>query len=158
MSFKNELHNQNADIAWFDTQDTPRGRYYYNTAYEGAGSDVTGGSTNYVGSHVCHNGIATGFSCGDVDSVEYVPSYASACPGTCNPVFIYVNDAYIDCAGGDSGGPFWAPGSADPNASYMRGVHKGGNGQSAANPGHKCWYTRVDQLPASLRVLPAGDG
>jgi streptogrisin C len=68
-----------------------------------------------VGEPVCHFGISTGYSCGEAETIHYVPP-SGYCPGgPCDAAWVKVidvgatNGVYdIDCAGGDSGGPmFW---------------------------------------------------
>lgn len=62
-----------------------------------------------TGSQVCHNGITTGKSCGEVQTIKYKPTFPGSCGGsTCNAVFIKVEGPNLACFGGDSGGPIYA--------------------------------------------------
>lgn len=66
-----------------------------------------------TGSHICHNGITTGKSCGEVQSIKYKPTYSGACGSvTCNAVFVTVQGPNLACFGGDSGGPVYASSTA----------------------------------------------
>jgi hypothetical protein len=68
-------------------------------------------SSTFLGDNVCHRGETTGYSCGYVDKTDYAPANATnnLCGGqACLPVFIRVSGGTNECAGGDSGGPFFA--------------------------------------------------
>jgi len=71
-----------------------------------------------IGQRVCHRGITTGYSCGNVESLNHQPTGyqcgPDANPVTCLPIWIKVvppsviSTPGLACAGGDSGGPVFA--------------------------------------------------
>jgi len=73
------------------------------------------------GSNICHNGQTTGKSCGEVDSIKYRPTHSLGCgTAVCNAVFVTVKGPNLACAGGDSGGPWYATNTAF-------GIHSAGS-------------------------------
>lgn len=72
--------------------------------------------------YVCKHGRSTGFTCGYIDSKDFMPSQP---PGNTTPTYIYVREENGNLSsGGDSGGP-WFSG----NTAY--GIHKSGSGNDA---------------------------
>ena len=115
-NFQAELNTTTADIQWhtLTPSDVPASAYYHGESRIDAIA-VTGAFTReeQLGLGVCHRGKTTEFSCGTVVSVNYRPTYDSACPGTCSPEFVRAEGqaGNLACFPGDSGGPF-ALGSA----------------------------------------------
>lgn len=68
-------------------------------------------SSTAYNDNVCHRGETTGYSCGYVQQTNYAPYNpdGSLCGGQgCSPVFIRLTGSTLKCAGGDSGGPWFA--------------------------------------------------
>lgn len=78
---------------------------------------------------VCHRGFTTEYSCGQVTSISYLPTYTDACLGaTCAATWLRVEGPGLKCYPGDSGGPVFLDFTA-------YGFYKGQNsaGTSAAD-------------------------
>lgn len=69
-----------------------------------------------TGTTICHQGRVTGHACGTVSSSTYKPTWAGACPSTCNSAFLAFNAAQT---GGDSGGSVFY-------GNQPMAIHKGG--------------------------------
>jgi len=101
----------------------------------------TGGTPTVAGTYVCHNGANSGYSCGNVYDRYWNMNNSCGQTGTgfCNNTYVQVKGSNLNCAPGDSGGPWYYGQSA-------YGVHVGGfNGCSTAA------YTSTDWI-ASLNV------
>lgn len=145
MNFRGEVHDANADIAWYGTPaHTVRPRFYGGITV-GDGSLQTGWGVAAVGSHLCHQGKTTGYSCGDVTSISFQPTYAGACPGTCNSSFVRVFGSNLKNLPGDSGGPWFRD-------TTIYGVHKGGQFNGSI-PGNVAYYSKYTYLPAQQTLL-----
>jgi hypothetical protein len=73
-----------------------------------------------AGDTVCHRGETTGYSCSEVDLVDYAPP-GDLCGGPCAPAWVTVSGP--SCKSGDSGGPVFLGGVAFgilKGASYAR--------------------------------------
>ncbi|MFE6234231.1 hypothetical protein [Cellulosimicrobium sp. NPDC057862] len=120
-TFGGELRNANADLQ-YHTITNPH--VTSNTFF--GGSDITptirnGTGTAFVGQGLCHRGMVTSSSCGNVTSTTFAPTWENACNGTpCNAVFVRADGVTLGTSDGDSGGP-WFSGAA------AYGIHKGGN-------------------------------
>ena len=105
-------------------------------------TSIRGGET------VCHRGETTGYSCAEVELVQYAPP-GDLCGGPCDPVWVTV--AGPSCRGGDSGGPVFAGTTAF-------GILKGSSsGRSGACNFY--YFMSTDFLPDGwtlLRGSPAG--
>lgn len=100
-----------------------------------------------AGDVVCHRGERTGYSCAEVETVDFAPA-GDLCGGPCAPSWVAV--AGPGCKGGDSGGPVFLGTTA-------LGILKGGS----YRPDGSCafwFYMSTDYLPKGWRVLvmPAG--
>jgi hypothetical protein len=62
-------------------------------------------TSTWPGDVVCHRGERTGYSCAEVDYVDYAPP-GDLCAGPCEATWVAVRGP--DCRGGDSGGPVFA--------------------------------------------------
>ena len=62
-----------------------------------------------IGQFVCHSGTTTGKSCGTIKTVWFDPGDDLCGPnnGNCYPTWVRVEGANLECAGGDSGGPWF---------------------------------------------------
>jgi hypothetical protein len=96
-----------------------------------------------AGDFVCHRGERTGYTCGEVELIDFAPP-GDLCGGPCAASWVTV--AGPGCGGGDSGGPVFAGDTAF-------GIMKGGtwerNGRCAFY-----YYMSLDYLP---QRLAAGD-
>lgn len=95
-----------------------------------------------AGDVVCRRGEATGYSCSQVDLVDYAPP-GDLCGGPCAPTWVTVKGPY--CKSGDSGGPIF-------NGTIAFGITKGGN----YNRDGSCnfyFYMSTDYLPDGWSLL-----
>jgi streptogrisin C len=100
-----------------------------------------------AGDFVCHRGERTGYSCGEVELVDYAPP-GDLCGGPCAPDWVTVRGA--DCGGGDSGGPVF---SGDVAFGIMKGATWDRSG--------KCdfyYYMSLDYLPKGWSLVMRSDG
>lgn len=136
-------------VAFQDVQvhvaDRPQQPLFYAAADKASARRLTGararGSTR-AGDTVCHRGEASGYSCAEVELVDYAPP-GTLCGGPCDPVWVTVRGP--SCRGGDSGGPVFVGGTAF-------GITKGG---SYAGDG-TCsfyYYMSTDYLPDGWSLL-----
>lgn len=94
-----------------------------------------------VGDFVCHRGERSGYSCAEVEYVDYGPPGA-LCAGPCEPYYVAVKGPH--CQGGDSGGPVFAGTIAFgtvKGASYVEGVCR------------RYYYMSTDYLPPGWTLL-----
>ena len=95
-----------------------------------------------AGDVVCHRGERTGYSCAEVEYVDFAPS-GDLCGGPCAPTWVAV--AGPSCRSGDSGGPVF-------DGSVALGLVKG----SSTRADGTCslyYYQSTDYLPEGWRVL-----
>lgn len=100
-----------------------------------------------AGDFVCHRGESTGYSCAEVELLDFAPA-ADLCGGPCLPTWVTV--AGPGCKGGDSGGPVFSGTAAF-------GVVKG----ASYRPDGSCafyFYMSLDYLPAPWRLVVEGSG
>ena len=98
------------------------------------------------GEAICHRGEASGYSCSQVELIDYAPP-GDLCAGPCDPVWITV--AGPSCRGGDSGGPVFVGTTAF-------GIAKGGSYTRSG----RCsfyFYMSTDYLPTGWSLLREGD-
>jgi hypothetical protein len=95
-----------------------------------------------AGDTVCHRGERSGYSCSQVQLVDYAPP-GDLCGGPCEPTWVTV--AGPGCGAGDSGGPVFIGNTA-------LGIAKGG---SYNRPGSCAfyYYMSADYLPAGWSLL-----
>ena len=109
-----------------------------NTFFGSSASSATirsGSGSAFVGQLLCHRGKITGYSCGEVVSTAFAPTWDQACQAqACQAVFVKVQHSALQGQGGDSGGPWF-------NGAAAYGIHKGGG------IGWKA-YTPVSRLSA----------
>jgi hypothetical protein len=94
------------------------------------------------GEWLCHYGESSGYSCAEVELVNFAPPGA-LCGGACAPTWVTVRTH--DCRSGDSGGPVFS-------GDIAFGITKGGSGGRLA----RCnfyFYMSTDFLPAGWRLL-----
>ncbi|HET7685037.1 MAG TPA: trypsin-like serine protease, partial [Candidatus Limnocylindria bacterium] len=123
--------DKNQDFAWYQTSHVESPEFFDGFALRT--QTATKPRLEMEGNNVCHSGITTGYSCGLAEDIHYQPP-SLVCNGQiCDAVWLRVIDsgtpggAYdIDCAGGDSGGPYfwghtaWGTHTAgtEPNCTY----------------------------------------
>ena len=94
------------------------------------------------GETVCHRGETSGYSCAEVELVDYAPP-GDLCGGPCDPVWVTVSGP--SCRGGDSGGPVFAGTTAF-------GIMKGSS-YSRAGACNFYYFMSTDYLPAGWKLL-----
>jgi len=97
-----------------------------------------------AGDIVCHRGERTGYSCAEVELVDFAPS-GDLCGGPCLPTWVTV--AGPGCKGGDSGGPVFIGTTAI-------GLLKGGSYRADGSCAFY-YYMSLDYLPEGWRLLRA---
>jgi hypothetical protein len=98
-------------------------------------------SSTRVGDAVCKRGETTGYSCSEVELVDFAPP-ADLCAGPCDPLWVSV--AGPSCQAGDSGGPVFSGTTAF-------GIAKG-----ASYSNGRCnfyYYMSTDYLPEGWSLL-----
>ncbi|HEX8301487.1 hypothetical protein [Sphingomonas sp.] len=99
-------------------------------------------SSTRAGDLVCHRGESSGYSCAEVELLDFAPA-GELCGGACLPTWVTV--AGPSCKGGDSGGPVFSGTAAFgvvKGASYRR------DGSCAFY-----FYMSLDYLPAPWSLL-----
>ncbi len=99
-----------------------------------------------AGDMVCHRGERTGYSCAEVEYVDFAPP-GDLCAGPCTPTWVAVRGP--DCRGGDSGGPVFVGNTAF-------GLVKG----SSYTADGRCrlyYYMSTDYLPPTWTLLHGGN-
>lgn len=97
-----------------------------------------------AGDIVCHRGESSGYSCAEVELVDYAPP-GDLCNGPCAPVWVTVDGP--SCRGGDSGGPVFAGSTA---FGILKGASYAGSGQCDFY-----YYMSVDYLPQGWTLASA---
>lgn len=95
-----------------------------------------------VGDAVCRRGQTSGYSCSQVELVDYAPP-GDLCAGPCDPVWVAV--AGPVCRSGDSGGPIF-------NGTVAFGIVKGGQYDREGRCNHY-YYMSTDFLPEGWTLL-----
>lgn len=115
-------------------------------------------------SFICHYGKITGFSCGEVSSINvWVSSVLKSSTGadiqvckttqsSCNPTFITITDRSLACKSGDSGGPVISGYTAYGIASSCNLIEMA---QGAMPVLYLSSLDFVGELPAYLGVAPS---
>lgn len=137
-TYGGEIRSSNADIQYHrvSSPHSATSAFFGGSATTATTRQGTG--TAFVGQGLCHRGKTTGYSCGNVTSTTFAPTWEGACPGTtCSASFVRVDGTTLSTSGGDSGGPWFSGGAA-------YGIHKGGGAGW-------CVYTPVARL-SSLGV------
>jgi len=94
-----------------------------------------------AGDVVCHRGERTGYSCAEVEYVDYAPP-GDLCAGPCEPTWVAVRGP--DCKGGDSGGPVF---SGTIAFGLVKGSSYTGDGRCRLY-----YYMSTDYLPPGWTV------
>ena len=109
------------DSSWYTTVQSEADDFYVSTT---STRDVSGYAlrTNMDGSYVCHFGIASGYSCGTVVSINHDPRY-ERCSWDCDDIWVKVEGPTLKSCSGDSGGPWFL-------GRIAYGVHSGSDNAS----------------------------
>ena len=94
-----------------------------------------------AGDSVCHRGESSGYSCSEVELVDFAPP-GDLCAGPCDPVWVTVTGP--SCRAGDSGGPIFSGTTAF-------GIAKGGSYSGGACRFY--YYMSTDFLPPGWSLL-----
>jgi hypothetical protein len=128
------LFGGNCDCRWFETVDLPDRKTFMVGPLASDWRYVYGRVSRWhqeVGDTVCKYGITTGYTCGDIASIDLDPGYYIDEPDhpEFEATFIRVDDPYLShiVAGGDSGAPVFRG-----NDAY--GIISGGIGTGEYNP------------------------
>jgi|GEM_PF-1743662 len=118
-TFKGENYGTTADIQWHSPTVAASFKQFFGSSATTATTQL-GTQTTYVGQGLCHRGMASGYSCGYVTSLNFAPTWSNACNGSgCSAVFVRASGTNLANLGGDSGGPWFG-------GAYAYGIHKGG--------------------------------
>lgn len=96
---------------------------------------------NVQGEYACHRGQGSGFSCGDIESVNYAPTHGCSNNG-CSPRWVSVTGRTLRSDGGDSGGP-WFIGLSPA------GIH---NGSNIPAGGDRAVYSKLGNAPSGMTI------
>lgn len=108
-TFVDEIRDADQDVQWHTTSHIELPEFYASsTTVHRPLQAKKNRSSQSVGGYVCHRGKTTGYSCGNIESKTFQPTYTNACPGvTCASVWIRVEGSSLKCFPGDSGGPWF---------------------------------------------------
>lgn len=145
-TFIGEIRDADQDVQWHTTPHIEQPYFYASstTSYRPLQGQKNR-SSQTVGGYVCHRGKTTGYSCGNIQSKTFKPTYTNACPGvTCASVWIRVAGSSLKCFPGDSGGPWFLVYDA-------YGIYKGQSSSGTTAAGcNWAFYMAVDYLGISL--------
>jgi hypothetical protein len=138
----------NATGTWADQAPWPTLVAYWGTSPE---LPITGEAVPYVGETLCHSGANTGTSCGVITesnrSVHYIGPVR---PADVNSMYV-VKGQGLCLGGGDSGGPFFAQGTA-------LGIRSGGGPDGCGEPGEEVFFSSVVAANEELGTNIVGPG
>lgn len=144
--FIDEIRDADQDVQWHTTSHLELPEFYASsTSVYRPLEAQKNRSSQAVGGYVCHRGKTTGYSCGDIASKTFQPTYSNACPGvTCASVWIRVEGPSLKCFPGDSGGPWFI-------AYTAYGLYKG-QSSSGTSSGDCKWafYSAANYFGISL--------
>lgn len=103
------MNNYYGDVAFYtlnDPNDTFNRRFHVQRTKTKSVNGIRYRSQMF-GHPVCHFGITSGKSCGEVTMINYDPQYSTCGPsGNCLPIYVKVEGPSLVGCGGDSGGPW----------------------------------------------------
>ena len=144
--FIDEIRDADQDVQWHTTSHLEFPEFYASsTSVFRPLQAQRNRSSQSVGGYVCHRGKTTGYSCGDIASKNFQPTYTNACPGvTCASVWVRVEGSSLKCFPGDSGGPWFLVYTA-------YGIYKG-QSSSGTSSGDCNWafYSAANYFGISL--------
>ncbi len=133
----------NGDSAWYTTEQDEADNFYVTTTVT---RDVTGQQSraSMLGHYVCHFGIKSGFSCGNVVNTSYSPNY-DVCDDVCDDIWVKVEGETLRACGGDSGGPWFQDRTA-------YGIHSGSDkgGDCTAEGTKRAFFNAIDDILSDL--------
>ena len=132
------------DVQVHVSAETLRPLFYADTAKTEARPVTTwrNRTSTRAGDVVCHRGETTGYSCAQVELVDYAPA-GDLCGGACTPTWVAVNGP--TCRGGDSGAPVFS-------GTIAFGIVKGASYRADGT----CifyYYMSTDYLPPGWSLL-----
>lgn len=125
--------------------DRPHAPLFYADTAKTAVRRLTGAralQSTRAGDVVCRRGETTGYSCSEVELMDYAPP-GELCGGPCDPTWVTV--AGPSCRGGDSGGPVFS-------GTVAFGIVKGAN-YAAGGRCNFYYYMSTDFLPDGWSLL-----
>ena len=146
LSFGGQWGWSHQDVQLHVSDRAQRPLFYADTA-KTAARTVAGQrtrSSTRAGDAVCHRGETSGYSCSEVELVDYAPP-GDLCGGPCDAVWVTVGGP--SCRGGDSGGPVFSGNTA---FGIMKGATYTHEGQCAFY-----FYMSTDYLPDGWTLLRA---
>lgn len=132
------------DLQWHTTSHVEYRKFYANGSLRTVVGTVSR-TWQDVGYWVCHQGMASGYSCGNIESVTFKPAWGY-CEPNCASTWIKVSGSSLLCTGGDSGGPWF-------NGGYAYGVHTGSAGGENPDECDYSVYWAINYLSLGLTVL-----
>jgi hypothetical protein len=144
LSFDGQWGWRYQDVQVHSTSEAARPLFYADSA-KTLLRTVTGArarTSTRAGDFVCRRGETTGYSCAQVELVDYAPP-GELCGGPCDPVWVTVPGPA--CKGGDSGAPIFL-------GTVAFGIVKGGN-YSRTGICNFYYYMSTDYLPDGWGLL-----
>jgi hypothetical protein len=144
LSFDGQWGWRYQDVQVHATEEALRPLFYADTA-KTLLRTVTGArprTSTRAGDFVCRRGETSGYSCAQVELVDYAPP-GELCGGPCDPVWVTVPGP--SCKGGDSGAPIFL-------GTVAFGIVKGGN-YSRSGTCNFYYYMSTDYLPAGWGLM-----
>lgn len=145
------IFGDNGDSLWYTASN---GEWASDNFYVTASStrDATGYEErlDMNGDYVCHRGIASGTSCGNVTSVYHDPNYQPECGWWgCSNIWVRVEGPSLEGCKGDSGGPFYNWRTA---YGVLSGTDSAGNTTCTASGTSHVTFTAMDHVLVRLGV------
>ncbi len=139
-----------------------RDDYICATGHGATTCDVTGTTnrSSMLNDWVCHYGMNSGVSCGDVTDITFRPTDPESCKSstgqlvTCHKKFVKVIGSQLQACDGDSGGPWFSSGIA-------YGIHKGGSTSDADDCSitiDYAYFSAIDEVQSFLSLTVLKDG
>ncbi|NOT87794.1 MAG: hypothetical protein HOP03_06395 [Lysobacter sp.] len=146
LTYQAQAYNASNDAQWYTTNATNEPKFYASATNLRTLTGRRTQASTAVGNNICHYGVASGYSCGDVFATDYQPTSYTCNGATCTATYIAVispaSGTGLACAGGDSGGPWFI-------GSVAAGIHSSG---ASSGPGiGQCLlavYTSTDRISA----------
>jgi len=118
-TYQGQSWDADSDVQWHRLSNHSPSNTFFGSSSTSA-TTRTGSGQATMGQLLCHRGRASGYSCGNVTSTTFAPTWSAACGSqTCRAVFVRVEGQSLANLRGDSGGPWFSGGNAI-------GTHMGG--------------------------------
>ena len=136
----------NGDSAWYTTEQDEADNFYFSTNFT---RDVIGyeSRANMEGDYVCHFGIKSGYSCGEVVSTTHDPNYGICGSDGCDHRWVKVEGETLKACSGDSGGPWFQDRTA---YGIMSGTENGGENDCTPEGTDYATFTAMDDILREL--------